>query len=138
MTAEKLLGRLDGVIGKGPWRAICPAHQSKNRTRSLAVSEEPDGRVLLHCFAGCDVYSVVGAVGLELTDLFPDKPIPDGKKPHARAFSERDLFRLYRRELGVAWVILRDIAKGRAISVTDRKRAEKAAQTIEAIESELA
>lgn len=68
---EKILDRLDGVkrAGKG-WKAKCPAHDDSDP--SLSLREADDGRVLLHCFAQCSAYDIVSAVGLELSDLFPD------------------------------------------------------------------
>jgi len=49
--------------------ALCPAHDD-NRA-SLSIGEGNDGRVLLHCFAGCHVADIVAATGLEMRDLFP-------------------------------------------------------------------
>lgn len=133
MGADRILDRLDGVQGRGPrWRAICPAHQSKNKTRTLAVTEADDGRILLHCFAGCDVHSVVSAVGMELDDLFPDKPL--GERPKVRKpISDRDAVQALGRELYIAWVILRDVAAGRPVSTKDRKRGGEAADRCEAL-----
>ena len=54
--------------GRG-WSARCPAHD--DRHASLSVSEGGDGRVFLHCHAGCTTASVVGALGLRMSDLFP-------------------------------------------------------------------
>lgn len=55
------------------WNTNCPAHPDKNP--SLSISEGRNGNVVLHCFAGCEVESVVKALGLEMTDLFAeDKP----------------------------------------------------------------
>ena len=54
--------------GRG-YTARCPAHE--DRTASLSLSEADDGRVLLHCFAGCGAGDVVAALGLSLGDLFP-------------------------------------------------------------------
>jgi hypothetical protein len=73
MSAAVLLDRLDKVRGRGPgqWSARCPSHDDKGP--SLSVRETSDGRVLLHCFAGCSVDEVVGALGLELSDLFPPR-----------------------------------------------------------------
>jgi len=45
----------------------CPAHN--DHTPSLSVTEA-DGRVLLNCFAGCDVKDVVEALGLDMAELF--------------------------------------------------------------------
>jgi len=56
---------------QGGWEAHCPAHE--DRRESLSVSEGTDGRVLLHCHAGCTVDQIVAALGLSLKDLFPCK-----------------------------------------------------------------
>jgi len=68
---EKILERLDGVrkSGKG-YIAKCSAHDDK--TPSLSVTELPDGRILMKCFAGCPTHDVLTAIGLEMGDLFPD------------------------------------------------------------------
>jgi hypothetical protein len=47
---------------------LCPAHDDRNA--SLSVSEGDDGRVLVKCFAGCKPEEIVGALGLEMRDLF--------------------------------------------------------------------
>jgi hypothetical protein len=77
MSVQPLLDRLEGVrqYGVGRWRARCPAHGSKGGT--LSVHEKSDGRVLVHCFAGCEVQAVVGAVGLSIGDLFPEERVGD-------------------------------------------------------------
>ena len=66
---DVVLGRFAGVKphGKG-WMVQCPAHD--DRHASLKVDVDADGRVLLHCFAGCTVEKIVDAIGLSLPDLF--------------------------------------------------------------------
>lgn len=54
--------------GKG-YIAKCPAHA--DRSASLSLAEGTDGRVLLHCFAGCPAAAVLGSIGLSLADLYP-------------------------------------------------------------------
>jgi 5S rRNA maturation endonuclease (ribonuclease M5) len=49
--------------------ARCPAHE--DGTASLSIGEGSDGRVLLHCFAGCKVDAICAAVGLSVKDLMP-------------------------------------------------------------------
>lgn len=72
--ASLLLSRLDGVMatGKG-WRARCPAHGGKSRSLSIMVAD--NGAALVHCFAGCMVHDVLGAVGLAVGDLFPTRDL---------------------------------------------------------------
>lgn len=94
MSMGEFLTRLAKVkrTGPGRWLAKCPAHNDRNP--SLALRELDDGRVLLHCFAGCAVHEIVNSVGLHLTDLFPPDEIKDGKgKPERRPFPAADILR---------------------------------------------
>lgn len=90
MTAENLLSRLEKSrkTGHSTWIACCPAHADKSP--SMTIRELEDGRVLLHCFAGCGVESVLGAIGLEFDALFPPRPI-DHAKPLRRPFPAADV-----------------------------------------------
>lgn len=80
---DVLLARLEHIqkSGKG-WRAACPS--CGGRSRKLSVSESDDGRVLLHCFGGCDAAAVVGAAGLTLGDLFPERLAADSPEERKR------------------------------------------------------
>ena len=73
MSIETLLDRLDGTkeTGHGKFIACCPAHD--DRSPSLAIKEEDDGRVLLHCFAGCETEDVLSALGLAFSDVMPER-----------------------------------------------------------------
>jgi putative DNA primase/helicase len=53
------------------WQAKCPAHDDS--VASLSIHQEGDGKVLLHCHAGCEPEIVLRAVGLKLSDLFPER-----------------------------------------------------------------
>jgi putative DNA primase/helicase len=69
---DSVLSRLKNVRRvRGGWTAVCPAHE--DRRPSLSVSVGADGRVLLHCHAGCNVEDVASALGLEMRDLFPER-----------------------------------------------------------------
>ena len=52
----------------GKMSARCPAHD--DRVASLVATEGDDGRVLLHCHAGCEFTEIVQALGLEMKDVF--------------------------------------------------------------------
>ena len=69
MTLEAILGRLKGVRRNGSgWVALCPAHSDCNP--SLAVRDS-DGKVLLHCYAGCSTEDVCAVLGIQMSALFP-------------------------------------------------------------------
>jgi hypothetical protein len=138
VSADRLLSQLSGVrrTGSGRWVAKCPAHQG--RRLSLSIRELDDGRVLLHDFAGCEVESVLSAVGLAVEDLFP--PRPGGAHAAAaerRPFSVTELMAALAAELNIAWVLLGDVAAGREHTPADRKRAAVARDRCVALIEEL-
>src|SRR5262245_28494931 len=65
-----LILRLDAKRSSEGWLAKCPAHD--DRQPSLSISEGRDGRVLLHCHAGCALDEILSAAGLTKRDLFPE------------------------------------------------------------------
>jgi len=71
---------LDRLAGARPsndgYEARCPAHDDQHA--SLSVNRGDDGRVLLHCHAGCAPIDVCKAMGLRLGDLFPPSNNGDG------------------------------------------------------------
>jgi len=72
-AVQPIIDRLDGVRRTANGHeAKCPAHD--DRRASLSVSLGDDGRVLLHCHAGCTPIEVCQAMGLRLGDLFPRNP----------------------------------------------------------------
>ncbi len=72
-TLERVLACFEHVKRVGNrWIAHCPIHEDKDA--SLAISEGTDGRVLVHCFAGCNTEHILRALGLSMCDLFPEKP----------------------------------------------------------------
>ena len=56
--------------GRDQWTGHCPAHE--DRDPSLSIRLSPEGKILLHCFAGCPVEAVLEALGVSWRDLFPD------------------------------------------------------------------
>jgi hypothetical protein len=91
MSAESLLSRLEKAkrTGPGTWLCRCPAHQDKSP--SMTVRDCDDGRVLLHCFAGCSVETILDAVGLTFDALFPPKALADRLAPIRRPFPAADV-----------------------------------------------
>jgi len=71
---HRVLARLERVFdrGYGQFFARCPAHDDTNPSLSIKVLD--DGRVLLHCFAGCAIVDVLSAIQLEFADLYPNAP----------------------------------------------------------------
>jgi hypothetical protein len=132
MSADTFLSRLEGVRRTGPsrWLARCPAHD--DRTASLSIRELDDGRVLVHCFAGCHVENVLGAVDLGLDALFPPRCSDDRKAPERRAFPAADVLRAVDHEALIAAVGAANLANGMPLSRVDHERLMLAAERIAA------
>lgn len=68
MNDNELHGILEGMglrpkRSNGQWLARCPAHE--DRSPSLSATVTNDGRLLVHCFAGCSWDAIIGAMGIE-------------------------------------------------------------------------
>lgn len=133
---DRLLSRLERVKATGPgrWSASCPGplHNHGDRSPSLSIATGDDDRVLLKCFSGCDVSAIVGAVSLELSDLFPPRPVTHaGPVPaHRRPkISDRDLLAIIRREVSIIAQAGEELLTG-PLSLPDLDRLRNAVQRL--------
>jgi len=118
---EQLLSSLLKVrkVGIGRWIACCPAHNDSKP--SLAIRETDDGRVLLHCFAGCSANEIVSALGIEMADLFPEAN-RDHHKAVRRPFAATDVLKIVATEVTIAYIAASDLAKGVSLTSKDKER----------------
>lgn len=70
------------------FEACCPGHDDKKE--SLSINKGADGRLLLHCHAGCDLDRILEPLGLEKKDLFPENGNGNGQKPDSRIIATYD------------------------------------------------
>jgi len=98
---EDVLDKLE-VASRNGEKAIsfCPAHDDRSNP-SLSLRAE-NGRLLLHCFAGCQPEEIVSEIGLQMKNLFveggggssipPNTPArlhAQGENPHSNGRNER-------------------------------------------------
>jgi putative DNA primase/helicase len=101
MTAETIAKALGGRKAGATCMACCPAHE--DREPSLSISDGKNGKLLVHCHAGCDQRDVIAALqkrGLwettgKTADCF-------ARKHHCRFSSEPDPNALKRTEAALA------------------------------------
>ena len=132
---DNLLSKLDKVKsnGNGKWIACCPAHNDKSP--SLAIKETDDGKILAHCFSGCAVSDVLGAVGLELSDLMPDNPAyKKGSKPPK--FNKYEMFDRIVFEAVILSLAVRQLLNGKTLDAKDQDRVVLAESVINDIAKE--
>lgn len=129
-SLESLVSRLNKAkcSGADRWMAECPSHS--DRTASLSIRGLHDGRILIHCFAGCDVGEILGAIGLTVNDLFP-KRMPDAQ-PEARPFPATDVLRALAFESKIVSIVAADIVRGVVLDAKTKERVLLATQRINA------
>lgn len=129
MDANDFLSRLDKVksTGKDRWVACCPAH--KDKSPSLSVRLLDDDRILVHCFAGCDLESVLAAIQLQIADIMPASMLGH-KKSEQRPFTTADALRCISFEAQVVAIYALNTAKGKQLSIEDKERLLKASERI--------
>jgi hypothetical protein len=134
MSADLLLSKLERVrrTGPGRWIARCPAHA--DRSPSMSVRELDDGRILIHDHAGCDVHSILAAVGLDVSALFPGREILHGR-PELRPFPAADVLRCVAFESMVVAMAGTALLDGRPFGEVDRARMMLAISRLQAATS---
>ncbi len=80
---QNFLSCFDSVTKSGNgWSARCPAHDDRNP--SLSISLTDDACILVKCHAGCTTDAVVDAVGWTIADLFDRRGNRAVTKPEGR------------------------------------------------------
>lgn len=130
--ADLLLDRLSGVKQTRPdrYQARCPAHDDKSP--SLVITETSDGTLLIKCWAGCSADAIVGAVGLELRDLFPPKF--NGQEHRASKlprYSASEVVKTVIMEATILTLGYQALQRGEALSFGDSSRVDLAIGTID-------
>jgi len=126
---ERILSQLTKVRSIKPnhWEACCPAHDDKEP--SLAIKETDDGYVLIKCFAGCEVEDIVNAIGVNMSDLFPDNDIKRVKVKR-KLIPPSQALALLDQEANLIAVAAGNIAHGVTLTEADLKRVTQAASRI--------
>ncbi|MDM0118905.1 CHC2 zinc finger domain-containing protein [Variovorax arabinosiphilus] len=125
---ENVLLQLEQVRKSGQgFASRCPAHA--DRGPSLSIKEGDDGRVLMHCFAGCATADVVAAIGMTIANLFPppDRPRPPPPAPGVTRTALRAAAEFERQVLAI---VRFDRRAGRQISASDLQREQLAKQRL--------
>jgi len=122
MAINDLLNTLEGVkkTGANDWIARCSAHADKRA--SLTITEKDDGRVLIHCFAGCGAAEVLAACGLDFDALYPPKINGDSAKPIRRPWNPNSLLKIMAFEASVVALEALRISNGHATTPEDKQR----------------
>lgn len=129
MLADKLLERLEGVrkVGHDGWVARCPAHGDKRPSLSIT---DVGSKVLVKCHAGCSMYDIVAAVGLDAADLF-ERTADRYDGPQRKAtFNARAVLNCLAQDATTVYVAGRHLADGRVLSQRDMAALQGAVERV--------
>lgn len=127
---ENLITRLRKVkrTGNGQFIACCPAHDDKSP--SLSIRDVGDGRILLNCLAGCATEDVLSAVGLDFSDVSPERPIAHALTPIKPRVYSTDAIRLIQHESRIVMVMAYNILQEQPVTDADYQRLRMAMERI--------
>lgn len=119
----------------GTWfRNNCPTgHRSRD---SLSFGEYEDGWLGIRCYSGCDYHDVLSRLGLEPSDLYPQRlrnSTPEGRRAAREAARQADTLAtmsVVRTEGLIAMICCGDASRG-DLSVGDAARCTQAYRRIE-------
>ena len=134
---DALLARLDPVqkTGNG-WRCNCPTGHRTRGTLSLAQGDS--GAILLHCFSGCAVSDVLGALGLSMGDIQPARlrdESPEGRRAARAQFrlaSVQSAAAVLEREGNIVLIAAGDLLRADDFSPADFQRLVEAVERVAA------
>mgnify|MGYP000973505646 CR=1 FL=1 len=132
---EEILSRLEKVKANGTrkWTACCPVHG--DRSPSMSIKEESDGKVLCYCFAcGAKGVDVVNALGLPVGALFGEE---------SPQYQKGEWFKDKLLEQQASDELFQDLYQKHApvkeyVSLADKRRERKARHRLEGIRQKLA
>jgi hypothetical protein len=132
-----LLSRLTHVRKRSAsqWSSRCPAHDDKGP--SLSIKELPDGRVLIHCFAGCATEEVLRAIDLDFGCLFPEKTEFQSAQRKPKLLTAAQALELLSHESLIVSIVAHDIGVRKKFKPEDLERVAKAYGRIAALRNEV-
>lgn len=116
---DKIIDRLSAAgiehrrTGDDSYMACCPAH--RDRSPSLSLKGLHDGRVLMHCFAGCSWDEILFVLDMEPADIMPPE---NNYKPVTTALKSAE--KRFIRDVQLA-VVQAQISRGERLSESDKQ-----------------
>lgn len=123
-----MLCRFDNVkeSGSGQYSCRCPAHADKSN--SLGIKQGDGDRIMMNCFAGCSVKSILDAVGLDWKDILPSNE--NEEKIKQTGFNPYSVLKMIRDEVLIIGLASADIRKGKPLNDKEHDRLLKAVNNV--------
>ena len=117
------MNHFDGVreTGNGQYSCRCPAHEDKSA--SLGIKQGDGDRILLNCFASCDVKTILESAGLEWKDILPNNELHQAE---GYKFNPYAVLKMIRDEVLIIGLASVDIRAGKPLNDKEHDRLLKA------------
>lgn len=138
---KRLLDRLPRVRQSGAgYRADCPNGHVRARG-TISITENPDGSVLMLCFACRDTPGVLATIDLTLADLYP-RPLTLDNSPRARAERRRHFravawssaLAVAAQEARIVQIAAASMSRGYRLEAEDLRRVAEAAERLQGVQ----
>ena len=117
----EILGRFKKVYrsGEGEYQCLCPSHDDRNASLGLKFKED---KMILNCFAGCDMKSILDSVGLTWSDVMPNS-IDNEYKPRVRMkFNPYAVLKATRDDVLFVALCSSNLSKSISLEDSDKKK----------------
>lgn len=133
MNIDKILNHLSGVrkTGMDRWVCLCPVHNEKTPSMTVGIGRSGD-RVVMKCFGcGAGVAKVMEAIpGLVWNDFMPERIEPQKRDKDYVKFPQHDILTALAWECIIAKSIVKRVLDNGAVTDSEHKRLEMAANRI--------
>ncbi|MBL6729235.1 MAG: DNA primase [Methylophilaceae bacterium] len=119
MFLQEILNRFDNVkkTGSDQYSCRCPAHNDKSNSLGIA---EKDGNILINCFAGCSVQSILDATNLKWKDILSSDN--EMEMQITKTFNPYAVLKHLRDEVLIIGLSSVDIRNGKSLNNEDHER----------------
>jgi len=127
-----------GLRANGPnrWRMVGICHGGNNPS-SISIGVGDNGAVLLKCWHGCSAGEVAGALGLDLSDLFPPRESHGAPLKKRALLSAQQCLDVIAFETMLVGTAAFNLANGHALTPDDLQRLGVACGRIQALADEV-
>lgn len=118
---SNFLNKLNKVQGRGrdSWVACCPSHDDKNPSLKVDIKND---KILIKCWSGCSTEDILGSVGMDFDDIFPDKAIYHRSSGDRPTLSSSDALRIIKYEAMIIYMMGVDLRAKKIPNEEDHNR----------------
>lgn len=118
---SNFLNKLNKVQGRGrdSWVACCPSHDDKNPSLKIDIKND---KILIKCWSGCSTEDILGSVGMDFDDIFPDRAIYHRSSGDRPTLSSSDALRIIKYEAMIIYMMGVDLRAKKIPSEEDHNR----------------